>query len=245
MCTVSWLPAAGGYVLCFNRDERRTRGPALPPARRDAGGMPYLAPLDSDHGGSWLAVNAAGLTLGLLNRYHGAARPPQEPVRSRGLLLLDLIAQPGAAQVRAALDPAVLARTAPFTLVALEPGGVPQVSAWDGDTVRHTEAPTPGLACTSSAVTEPEVAEARRVLFREARPASGEALAALHRSHLPERGRRSVCMHRDDAETRSFSQVTVAPDRVTLLHVPDAPCRGTPLPPLDLERRALPCPVTE
>ena len=66
MCTVSWLPEPGGFTLCFNRDERRTRGAALPPESRRAGGRAFLAPYDSDHGGTWLAVNDAGLALGLL-----------------------------------------------------------------------------------------------------------------------------------------------------------------------------------
>lgn len=245
MCTVSWLPAPGGYTLCFNRDERHTRGPALPPERRAASGRVFLAPFDSDHGGTWLAVNDGGLTLGLLNRYGPGAVVTAGPARSRGLVILELIAAADVAAALRALEHSDLRRTPPFLLVALEPDRPPRIAEWDGAALAMATHHAPGLLRTSSAVTEPEVAAARRAQFAAAAPGTAAELAALHRSHHPDRGKRSVCMHREDAETRSFSQVTVTPDRVTLLHVPDAPCRGLPLPPLTLDRRALPCPTPE
>ncbi len=239
MCTVSWLPGPDGYTLCFNRDERFTRAAALPPALRTAGDMPYLAPLDGDHGGSWLAVNASGLTIGILNRYTTALPPPLPHPRSRGLLVLDLI---GAATVAEALDRLArlsLAKTAPFTLLLVEPGHPARLLDWDGERLEIASHASAGLLRTSSSVTEPEVARARTTTFADAGPLTVEGLTDLHRSHLPERGRRSICMHRDDAETRSFSRVTVTPASVTLLHVPDAPCRAGALPPLTLSRHRL------
>lgn len=236
MCTVSWLPAADGYTLCFNRDERFSRAPALPPARREAGGMPYLAPLDGDHGGSWLAVNAAGLTIGLLNRYTVTPPRPLPRPRSRGLLVLDLIGAGSVAEAVARLDALPLAETAPFTLLLVTAGAPVTVRDWDGAGLDAATHAAPGLIRTSSSVTEPEVARAREATFAAAGPLTADRLAALHRSHLPERGKRSICMHREDAETRSFSQVTVTPGAVNLLHLPDAPCRATALPPLTLSR---------
>lgn len=82
MCTVTWLAdPAGGYALWFNRDERRTRPPGLPPAAAAAGDMPYLAPIDAEAGGTWLAVNAAGVTVGLLNHYAADAARAAEAAR--------------------------------------------------------------------------------------------------------------------------------------------------------------------
>lgn len=243
MCTVSWLPGAAGYTLCFNRDERRTRASALPPARRERDGMPFLAALDGDHGGTWLAVNAAGLTLALLNRYRAAGAPAPTAPRSRGLLVLELIGHATDVAALRALEAADLSRTPPFTLVALEGERPPRLAEWDGVLLTAATHRAPGFLHTSSSVTEPEVAAARRATFALEPPRSPADLAAVHRSHHPERGRRSICMHRDDAETQSFTQVTVTSARVSLLHVPDAPCRGQALPPLSLERRALPCPI--
>jgi hypothetical protein len=243
MCTVSWLPFGDGYTLCFNRDERYSRAPAIPPAERTKRGVRYLAPLDGDFGGTWLAVNEFGVTLCLLNRYRVPGYgPPARPL-SRGLLVLELAGMTSARDAVAALEDRSLDRVQPFSLVALEPGQAVRVVAWDGQALTGLTHRSPGLVLTSSSVTEAEVGAARRAVFAALDRATPKALAELHRSHLPERGRCSVCMHREDAETQSFSQITVAADRVTLEHVPDAPCRGMPLPPLDLARRGVPYPA--
>lgn len=243
MCTVSWCPEGDGYTLCFNRDERLTRAPAQPPAAHQSNGIRYLAPLDGDFGGTWLGVNEFGLTLGLLNRYGVAGyRAPAEP-RSRGLLVLDLIAQPSAREALIGLERLDLSRVQPFSLVAVDPGQPARVAAWDGTAITALTHRPAGLLLTSSSATEPEVAAARRATFAAAEQYTPDRLTELHRSHLPERGRRSICMHREEAETQSFSRITVGADRILLTHTPDAPCRGTELPALTLARRAIPCPA--
>jgi hypothetical protein len=242
MCTVSWLPDPLGYTLCFNRDERFTRAPELPPAAREAGAVSYIAPLDGDHGGTWLATNAFGLSLGILNRYRVPGYAPPAAPLSRGLLPLELIAHGTAAEALAALGETDLRSVQPFTLIAVEPGGPARLAVWEGRALEVTCHAAPGLILTSSSVTEPEVAASRQALFGALTEVTAEALVSLHRSHQPERGRRSVCMHRDDAETRSFSEVRVTADRVAFIHIPDAPCRGTALPAITLSRRALHCP---
>ncbi|MEO8138672.1 MAG: NRDE family protein [Gemmatimonadota bacterium] len=242
MCTVSWLPDRLGYTLCFNRDERLTRAPALPPAVRDGGAVQYIAPLDGNFGGTWLASNAFGLSLGILNRYRvpGYVAPPSP--RSRGLLPLQLIAHPTAAEAVAGLGTTDLGATQPFVLIAVEPGGPVRLAGWDGSTLEVTSHARAGLIMTSSSVTEPEVAASRQALFGALHEISVQQLESLHRSHLPERGRCSVCMHREDAETQSFSEIRVTAHQVSWLHTPDAPCRGAALPAITLARRALHCP---
>lgn len=242
MCTVSWLPDPLGYTLCFNRDERFTRAPAHPPAARDAGDVRFIAPADGDAGGTWLATNAFGLSLGILNRYLVPGYVPPRAPRSRGLLPLALITHTTAAEAISALGTTDLRSIQPFTLVAVEPGEPARLASWDGRDLGVSSHTRPGLILTSSSVTEPEVAASRQALFGAAPAITVAVLESLHRSHLPDRGRRSVCMHRDDAETRSFSEVRVTDAQVTFLHVPDAPCRGAALPVLTLARRTLHCP---
>jgi len=245
MCTVSWLPGPDRYLLCFNRDERFTRAPAVAPAVRVRDGVRFLAPLDGDAGGTWFAANEFGLTLGMLNRYRVPGYSAPARPRSRGLLVLDLVSAPAASEARLRLTPALLAVTQPFTLICAEPGQAAGITAWDGTELATGYQGDAGFLCTSSSVTEPEVAESRRALLQGSLPPSADSLRALHGSHLPERGRRSVCMHRDDAETQSYSEAIIDPDRVSLRHVPDAPCRGQPLPLLTFARRRLPCPQPE
>jgi hypothetical protein len=243
MCTVSWLPRADGYALCFNRDELLTRGPATPPAERQTLGVKYLAPLDGDSGGTWLAVNEFGLCLGVLNRYRlDRYTPPAKPV-SRGLLVLELIAHRKANEVLTALEARDLTAFAPFSLTVVEPGQGARLACWDGATLGAATHRSPGLILTSSSVTEPEVAAARRAAFASLEPVTEQGLIELHRSHLPERGRCSVCMHRNGAETQSFGLVNVTAETIRLTHTPDAPCRGTALPPLALLRRPVSSPT--
>lgn len=88
MCTATWAfrggPGAWTLELGFNRDEHRSRPKAHPPRLRRpaAGGRAFIAPRDPLGGGSWLAVNDAGICLALLNRYPAdgpAFRPPGTP----------------------------------------------------------------------------------------------------------------------------------------------------------------------
>lgn len=243
MCTVSWVPGPEGYTLFFNRDERLSRSPAEAPRVRELMGVRYLSPLDGDFGGTWLAANEFGLALGILNRYRVQGYEPPPHPRSRGFIVLDLVGHATAPDAVAALERQDLDAVQPFTLVALEPGQPARLAAWDGRSLTAATHRAPGLLLTSSSVTEPEVAANRRALFAALDLITPEALLALHRSHQPERGRRSICMHREEAETQSLSEVSVTAGEVRLSHIPDAPCRGTPLPALTLARRPVPCPT--
>jgi hypothetical protein len=237
MCTVSWLPTPGGYSLCCNRDERFTRAAALPPTVREQRGVPYIAPLDGDFGGSWLAVNTFGVTLSLLNRYRVEGYVAPTAPHSRGLLLLDLIVSPTASDIIPALRRTDLRRVQPFTLIIVAPDTPAHLARWDGDQLTFSTTAAPGLLATSSAVAEPEVAESRVARFASLAPVTLEGLEALHRSHLPERGRLSICMHRPDAQTQSYSRVGVTPEQVMLSHSASSPCREAPLVSFDIPRR--------
>ena len=237
MCTLSWLSRSQGYTVFFNRDERLTRAPALAPAVRDCRGVPFIAPLDGNFGGTWIAANAYGLALCVLNRYGEGAPPPADPI-SRGRLITSLIDCISGDEFRARLSALQFDRYQSFTLACLEPEHDVLIAQWDGRAPSIVEWARVGLVLTSSACDQPTVERARRATFEALGPAAltSEALAGIHASHRPERGARSVCMHREDAETQSFSRVTVTAQEVEFFHVPDAPCRGTPLPVVTIER---------
>lgn len=240
MCTVSWspapTPAGGGYLLFMNRDERRTRLPGLPPRLEEEGGLRFLAPRDADAGGTWLAVNEAGLTAGLLNLYQArvvAAPPPGR--KSRGLLVRALAGAPdlGAAErIVAAED---LAAYQPFTLVLVGPEGRARSCAWDGASAVAWRDAVPPIV--SSGYDVVGATRNREALFAAAgSPLGWDQLYAFHRGHLPEKGAYSTCMHRDDAKTVSLTAIRVEPDQVRMAYAPGSPC-VTPLgPPLSLPR---------
>ena len=242
MCTVSWTPLDGGYALAMNRDERRTRAPATPPERRELDGVPVLVPRDGEAGGTWIAVNALGHTLALLNRWgdspvgDAGAREPAPPnprtFVSRGLLVLELASTPHRRAVDEALTRMPLVSYRPFTLVSLSPGEIPWLFEWDGRALERASVSAPGLVRTSSGFDQAAAERERGALLREAASRPGgltpEVLFALHRSHRPEKGPLSICMHREEAVTVSLSLITVIPRLVRFRYVDGSPCEAGP-----------------
>lgn len=240
MCTVSWIHRQDGYLLLFNRDELRTRKPASAPRIETRKGVGFIAPLDGDHGGSWIAVNQFGLTLCLLNRFDDS---PGEFIRnytSRGLLLHELIDCTALEMVATRVTDANWSRFRPFTLVALATAQPALVIDWNGSeaiTRSHTDSLMP---ITSSSLREGKVVLERKEQFQEMALERGtvddELLIEFHRSHLPERGPASVCMHRPDARTVSMSTVTVTQNVIELVYHPNSPCQPATADRLQLER---------
>src|SRR5206468_9651830 len=57
----------GGIRVASNRDELRSRAPGLAPEVRGFGSRRAMMPIDPVSGGTWIAVNDAGLAMTLLN----------------------------------------------------------------------------------------------------------------------------------------------------------------------------------
>ena len=115
MCTVSWLLANDGYQVFFNRDEQKGRALAYSPKYFNDLGVKYLMPVDPVGGGSWIAMNQAGLSVCLLNYYQ--QKPPEKALISRGLLVKALISNTSLTKIRLALKKLPLQRYAAFTLL--------------------------------------------------------------------------------------------------------------------------------
>jgi hypothetical protein len=92
MCTVTIVPFDGGVRLVCNRDERRVRAEALPPAVRPTSSGSAIYPIDPASAGSWVGANDAGLAVALLNRTPSRlAAAPDAPV-SRGVIVPAMLA---------------------------------------------------------------------------------------------------------------------------------------------------------
>ncbi len=226
MCTVSWLLTDAGYHVLCNRDEKRTRQVADPPrARATRAGVPYLAPLDRDHGGTWLASNAHGLTLCLLN---GDTAARVLATESRGTLIPELLDCRDSTELREAIEHTRSERFAPFTLLAIAFGCNPLILEWNGTQLRHREERARhGMLSSSSRDARAARRERERILH-ELRVTTGHidaaALYFFHESHGPDTAL-SPCMHRADAETVSFTWVEAGTDRVEMFYTPGAPCQ--------------------
>jgi len=228
MCTVSWLDRDGGYELLCNRDERRTRTPALSPRVRERRRVKFIAPTDGDHGGSWIGVNQFGLSLCLLNRYEHGQQPPNDARISRGLLPIELMDSAASDEVHDRIVKGDLSRFEPFTLLVLEPQKKALLIGWTGRERLIEIDGEAAMPLISSSYDGAGVRESRKKCFERLMSGSGTASADLlfrfHASHEPARGPYSSCMHRDDAQTVSFSRIKVAAHKIQFLYHPLSPC---------------------
>ena len=241
MCTVTWIHRPGGYELCFNRDELKTRLIAHPPSIHRESRLHYIAPIDADAGGTWIGVNQFGITICLLNFYHAAMNRQlsAEDYTSRGLLVKSLLTHETLSDIFGQYSKAELRQFRPFKLLAIGPESAVQGLVWDGTNAEIARNPEPPLS--SSSFLSEQVIEQRRRLFREIRAREGNASEALidyHRSHFPEKGPFSVCMHREEAHTVSFSRVVVTAEHITFHYTSGAPCETPFLEPVSMARVA-------
>lgn len=234
MCTVTWQILEDGYEVFCNRDELKTRKPALPPCFAECNGVRYLAPVDPEGGGSWLGVNEFGLALCLVNHYpcnEGISSLPgdhEKGYRSRGLLLTGLLDCASPATVLKRLWHKALDQYRPFLLLAFELHGRFRMAEWNGLDLHVRQLKQADLPVTSSSFATNAVISLRKENFAQlaqrhvSRP--HEMLVKFHHSHLPARGAYSVCMHRSDAETVSFAHMHVTNTNAELRYYPAAPC---------------------
>jgi len=226
MCTASWLHEDGGFQLLFNRDEKRTRMPAEPPHVESRNGVMAIAPMDGDHGGTWISANERGVALCLLNGSYG-----RDGARSRGLLLSELSGARTADEALEKLALADLRSYAAFTMVALQAGRKAAIAEWDGAAAKVFADGDAAAPLASSSFDATGVRVRRRAEFERitgGARADAARLFQFHESHARGADAYSPCMHRADAETVSFSWVRVSSREVSFFYTPAAPCMWVP-----------------
>jgi uncharacterized protein with NRDE domain len=236
MCSVSWARSRGRVVVVMNRDERRDRALARPPRRWPGLAGGFLAPVDVEGGGTWIAVRETGVVIALLNHHdrgdghrddrqradgHAAEEDGAGSRRvSRGLLVTALAADtelPDIARLRAA----GLGGFASFRLFVGGVAAAPRVFTWNrASLTSHRLDPRRGFLTSSSWNTRAVVA-ARHARFRaftdrHPRP-TGADLLAFHADAGHPRGTPwAICMAREDARTVSTTVVEAGPDGVSM-----------------------------
>lgn len=204
-------------MVC-NRDERRTRPPALDPVLQTIGDRTALFPMDPVSRGTWIGINDAGLALALLNRTMPG--PRRRPLESRGAIVPALLRH---ASLQAVVTHALALdarRFDLFRLVAIQ-GSAAAVLTSNGCRVWHERPDTAApLMFTSSSLGDACVQRARGRLFERlvvnGRGGWIEGQQLFHQHVWPRRPAVSVLMNRPDARTVSRTVVTVAPGRVSL-----------------------------
>ena len=223
MCTVTVVPHETGVRVMCNRDERRSRPAALPPQVHDLGGRLAVFPVDPRGGGSWVGVNDAGIVVTLLNVSGPSKSSSQEPKRSRGLIVREVLRCGSLSHVVetvAGLDASLFEM---FRLVAMHCStAVEAISDGVRTAIRRPITLERPLLFTSSSLGDALVEAPRRQLFQrmvvERRSVWLREQSRFHRHQWPSRPEISVRMERDDALTVSRTVVDVTRARRSLLY---------------------------
>jgi hypothetical protein len=224
MCTLSWQQYADRLDILFNRDERYSRPPAVPPAIASVNGIRVLAPQDPEGGGTWLASNERGLTLCLLNDYRCKSRAAfgqAGPWRSRGLLVRELAGLQTFAAVRNKLRKSVLTDYQPFILVVFA-GIQPQAQwLWNGTELYELERPASPVS--TSSLFPRMIPWLRQRLFHRATQSGRKALTAekhmaLHTGRRPWPPAFAIAMSRRDKGTVSLTRICITAGAVDMTY---------------------------
>lgn len=169
-------------MVAANRDEFLDRPTEAPTLRTASHTRRIVAPRDLRAGGTWLGVNDAGVFAAVTNRRCPSPDPTR---RSRGLLVMEALAEPSARAAAKRLGQAAEGAFNPFNLLVAD--------AETAHLVTYEEAPEtrdlpPGLHVVGNVHPDepsPKLARLRREAEALCAPggAGTEALAALCRDH--------------------------------------------------------------
>ncbi|MEO5997048.1 MAG: NRDE family protein, partial [Chitinophagaceae bacterium] len=128
MCTVTFIPTRSGVLLSSNRDESPRRKKALLPMiiKTEDGEMIY--PTDGLASGTWVGVHSSGVVMVLLNGAANSFASQTSFLKSRGLVVKQLLNSNNHHNEWHYID---LANVAPFTLVTWQHSSLFELS-WNG-----------------------------------------------------------------------------------------------------------------
>ena len=227
MCTMTWFVKEDGYELFFNRDERKSRRRAELPTSQINDGVQYISPTDADAGGTWIASNQYGVTVCLLNHYQFEQIETYKQWTSRGEMVRSFATVATISEADKKFNALDLDDYRAFRMFIIDHQGNNRLCVWDGHTSRiEHNVTTPK---SSSSVDARRVKSLRKQLFVDlnlAESKNTDDYIKYHASHSPSRSKESVCMHRDDANTVSFSHVSVSSQGVSFRYADGSPCEA-------------------
>lgn len=227
MCTLTWCKTPERYDLFFNRDEKRSRRPGLPPSVFRKGNLSFLAPVDGDSGGSWMGVNEFGVSVAILNAYPAGFVDEEKPYASRGLLLPEVIDARSSGDIEGRLRSLKLNSFRPFSLAVFGLNSSPSLFTWNGVELEVKPLSAERGILSSSSYLPEKVTGSRSEAFiqlSDRQWVDASVLRNFHCGHDSRRGAFSVCLHRQDAKTVSFSWLSLSYQEGTFRYYPGSPC---------------------
>ncbi|MCI0738305.1 MAG: NRDE family protein [Gemmataceae bacterium] len=245
MCTVTIVPFHDGsdpaLRIACNRDEARQRPPALLPQLRLFGQRWAILPVDPASGGTWIAINDAGLAMVLLNQNSAPGSSSLAAWLSRGTIIPSLLHCDSLHSAKRLAYRLADESFAPFRLILADRTETIEVSAVEKhlQIVERPRLDAP-LMFTSSGLGDALVEGPRRKLFHERFHTADdwvEKQDGFHRHSWPNRQHLSVCMRREDACTVSYTVMDVRPRSAVMTYFPQAPDEAGPCVSLDMGLR--------
>jgi len=136
MCTVTYIPTSGGFILTSSRDEQIKR-PTLAPALYQVEGKNIVFPKDEIAGGTWIAADLIDRKACLLNgAFFDHIKKPHYNV-SRGKILIESFSYQS---IHDFVKHVNLQNVEPFTLLLFQGNINPDMYSliWDGENKHFT-----------------------------------------------------------------------------------------------------------
>lgn len=220
MCTVTVVPAKGGYIFTFSRDEAPARYTPHLLVRQHLPHKEIYFAKDSKAGGSWFAADNCGNIAMLFNGAFVKHEKKAQYAKSRGMVLLELFAATG---MKKYFEAAELDDVEPFSVVLFEEGILYRLT-WDGLKKHVTVLLQESSYIFSSATLYNENIQAARrgwlADFLKAQPSvDAGAMLAFHSDCKTEDTENGLVIKRaGSCSTLSISQAVVKPGLTELKH---------------------------
>jgi uncharacterized protein with NRDE domain len=164
MCTVTFIPLKNKFFITSNRDEKILRKRALSPAVYSLEDTNILYPKDTGGGGTWIAMHENGNAIVLLNGCFKKHTPAPPYIKSRGIILLEVIKTAFPFKTFQRLN---LSGVQPFTLVLLDNNFLYECR-WDGKLKHQKELDsTKSYIWSSVTLYDDEIIQKREQWFKE------------------------------------------------------------------------------
>lgn len=220
MCTVSFVPAKDGFVFTFNRDELPVRyTPHFITQEQLQYKTVYFAK-DSKAGGTWFAADSLGNVVMLFNGAFTKHAKQPVYVKSRGVILYEMIAAQDAQQY---FGNSCLQGIEPFSVILFENKNLFRLT-WDGAEKHVVKLLKEGRYIFSSATLYSDTAqEMRRSWFAsylQLQPqVNSQSVMYFHSKYKSEDRENGLIIEREaGCCTLSISQVVIQDNKLQLKH---------------------------
>jgi uncharacterized protein with NRDE domain len=210
MCTVTWLNQGGKYFCTSNRDELVTRHSSEFPSRTRIGERSLYFPKDQLAGGTWFAMDDQHRFAVLLNGAFEKHKHQPPYTKSRGLVLLDILASAHPSNFFREVN---LIGVEPFTLILFHDHSLTE-NRWDGKNHHQKSLVLDGHYIWSSCTLyDADMRAMRATLFEtfyaENKKLDSESIFAFHGNNHGDQENGYVMQRPNGLQTVSITQVVM------------------------------------